>query len=308
MNSKKIVCVLLSTYNGEKFLREQLESVFSQEDVTVKLFVRDDGSSDSTLDILKEYEKEGKLTLTIGENIGWAKSFSWLIKNAPKADYYACCDQDDVWLPKKLINGVNCLEAQDNTKPQLYFTSLTVVNQDLKVITTKTLTNYIEKPKNRLAENLMMNMVSGLTTIFNNKLKECFSVLAPDMVHYHDYTLNVLASALGEVHFSRDSQILYRQHGNNECGYNKSSLKSIMKAIANFFKHECKSMRFREALNLKYYFYDDLKDEEKKFVDMICLYKFYRPVRKQLKKYISKTVVCKSTRNYNKFLISFKKF
>ena len=105
MNSKKIVCVLLSTYNGEKFLREQLESVFSQEDVTVKLSVRDDGSSDSTLDILKEYEKEGKLTLTIGENIGWAKSFSWLIKNAPKADSHTVLRGESLWLIAKKYYG-----------------------------------------------------------------------------------------------------------------------------------------------------------------------------------------------------------
>ncbi len=308
MSKLKTVCVLLSTYNGEKYLREQLESLYKQEGVEVLLFVRDDGSSDGTVSILQEYEKKGLLRLVLGQNIGFAKSFSWLIKNAPEADYYACCDQDDVWLPKKLINGVECLESKDNSKPQLYFTSLIVVDKDLNVITTNTVTNYIENAKNRLAENIMLNMVSGLTTIFNHKLKDCFSMIAPDLITFHDYTLNILASAMGEVHFSRDSQILYRQHGNNECGYNRTNLKSIMKAIRNFFRYDCKSIRYKEILNLKYYFYNDLGEEEKKFVDMAFLYKFYHKERKKLKKYLKNNVIYNSSRNFNKFLITFKKF
>lgn len=308
MSKKKTVCVLLSTYNGEKFLREQLESVFAQEDVNVQLFVRDDGSKDSTIEILKEYEQKGMLSLTAGQNIGFAKSFSWLIKNAPEADYYACCDQDDVWLPRKLINGVEYLDSKDNSIPQLYFTTLIVVDEKLKEITRKTVTNYHNEVKNRLAENLVMNMISGCTTIFNNKLREAYSKIPSDLVHVHDYTLNALASALGEVYLSRDSQILYRQHANNAYGFNRGKLRNIIMSMKNFFRHELKSIRYREALNLKFYFYDSLKEEDKKFVQLISRYKFFKKDKKQLKKYIKKNVVCKSTRRYNLFLITFKKF
>ena len=89
---KKTVTILLSTYNGEKYLEEQLQSLFKQtywENCT--LFVRDDGSKDGTIDILKKYEKEKKLILNCGENIGFVKSFFWLLNNAPKADFYSFC-------------------------------------------------------------------------------------------------------------------------------------------------------------------------------------------------------------------------
>ncbi len=93
------VAVLLSTYNGEKYLRELLDSVFNQKDVNLTLFVRDDGSSDKTVQILEKYKKKGfPIDISCGRgNLGFGKSFATLIQNAPSTfDYYACCDQDDI--------------------------------------------------------------------------------------------------------------------------------------------------------------------------------------------------------------------
>ena len=126
----KIVCVLLSTYNGEKYLKEQLDSVLNQKDITLNFLVRDDGSTDSTIDILKQYEKEGKIKLIVGKNIGYKKSFYELAKLAPLSDYYAFCDQDDVWDDDKLITAVNMLERENNSIPLLYFSALRVVNNN----------------------------------------------------------------------------------------------------------------------------------------------------------------------------------
>ena len=98
----KTVAVLMSTYNGENYIKEQIESIFNQKGVIVKLYVRDDGSKDRTLEILKDYN----VNLEKGTNIGYIKSFMWLIKNVPFADYYALADQDDVWDEDKLYyNG-----------------------------------------------------------------------------------------------------------------------------------------------------------------------------------------------------------
>ena len=135
---KKTVTILLSTYNGEKYLEEQLQSLFNQtywENCT--LFVRDDGSKDGTIDILKKYEKENKLILNCGENIGFVKSFFWLLNNAPKADFYSFCDQDDVWFEDKIARAVSMLSEKDLNNPQLYFSDYDFYSSNLKFISTR---------------------------------------------------------------------------------------------------------------------------------------------------------------------------
>ena len=102
------VAVLMSTYNGEKYLREQVKSIFQQEQVKVSLYVRDDGSTDNTIKIINELQKEyDNIFLIKGENIGWRRSFRYLIDNVPtKYEYYAFSDQDDFWLKRKLIRAI----------------------------------------------------------------------------------------------------------------------------------------------------------------------------------------------------------
>ncbi|HOV15546.1 MAG TPA: glycosyltransferase, partial [Spirochaetota bacterium] len=115
--------ILMSTYNGEKYLKEQLDSLLNQTYKNIKIYIRDDGSSDNTLNILKEYNKENKINLFVGENIGFVKSFFWLIKNSDNADYYSFSDQDDVWFPGKLEKAINLLNKYDSQIPTLYFSN-----------------------------------------------------------------------------------------------------------------------------------------------------------------------------------------
>lgn len=298
------ICVLLSTYNGQKYLREQLESLFAQKGVDTQLFVRDDGSKDGTVDILREYEKAGKLQFVVGKNLGFTKSFSYLIANAPKADFYALCDQDDVWLPNKLENALKCLEKQNNQISQLYFTSLIVVDQDLKEFARMSVKNWIENPKNGLAESLVLNKISGCTMVFNEKLRALYAKIPTDFMEIHDKTLNILAAATGQIHFDPNPQILYRQHGKNAYSYRRS----IPKAIKFFFNTEVKSWRYRNAVNLKFVAYQHMSDENKHFVDLVLNYKYNRKAKKQLKKFIHKNVVYKPAAKFANFLITFNKF
>ena len=119
----KRVNVLLSSYNGEAFIEEQLQSVAAQEGVTTNIIVRDDGSTDGTRDILDRWQESGKLTWYGGDNIGWSDSFMHLLVHAPEADYYAFCDQDDIWMPDKLKVAVEHLERHPDT-PTLYCSNL----------------------------------------------------------------------------------------------------------------------------------------------------------------------------------------
>ena len=96
------VLVLMSTYNGEKYLREQIDSILGQRGVEVSLLVRDDGSTDATLTTLDEYKESGRLDYYCGNNLGPARSFMHLLQNAPASDFYAFSDQDDKWMDDKL--------------------------------------------------------------------------------------------------------------------------------------------------------------------------------------------------------------
>jgi len=109
------ILVLMSTYNGEKYLKNQLNTIYEQKNVDVMLFVRDDSSKDSTLQILEEYRKVyGKMIIFKRENIGSARSFYKLVEEAALTDYdyFAFSDQDDIWHPKKLEYAIQKLKER----------------------------------------------------------------------------------------------------------------------------------------------------------------------------------------------------
>ena len=111
------VSVLMSTYNGEKYLHEQINSILGQQGVEIHLLIRDDGSSDGTVEICKEYAKKyNQITFYQGENLGVGKSFLDLLKHAPDADYYSFADQDDVWLEDKIIRAVTMIKKAEYKK------------------------------------------------------------------------------------------------------------------------------------------------------------------------------------------------
>ena len=132
-----IVTVIMSTYNGSSYLASQLESLLVQKDVAIRLFVRDVGSSDDTVQILQQYAHRFlSLDIVEGENLGATESFHVasqlaLEKNDP-ADYYAFCDQDDIWLENKLSIAVNQLSKIASDKPLLYFSNLMMVNNQME--------------------------------------------------------------------------------------------------------------------------------------------------------------------------------
>ena len=127
------VVVLLSTYNGERFLEEQLESIVAQKGVKPTIIVRDDGSTDRTREILDKWQEGGRLRWYNGPNMGPARSFLNLLRDSDDADYYAFSDQDDYWLPEKLDVATSKL-APYGDEPALYFSQTQLVDKDLKEI------------------------------------------------------------------------------------------------------------------------------------------------------------------------------
>lgn len=238
------ITVLLSTYNGEKYLPEQLKSIFDQRDVNVRLLVRDDGSTDATCAILDSWSRTVNLTWYTGFNLKPAKSFIDLLKNAGESPYYAFSDQDDFWLPEKLSTAINFLEKFEN-EPALYFCQTQLVDKNLNKIDSVIIQPYIT-----FGEALVYQFVGGCTMVLNSKLRDIVLKHKQDYVTMHDVWIYDLALSVGaKVVFDPIPHIYYRQHGNNVIGQSTSRLKEWRSRLSNYFKGE-KNERSNIALEL----------------------------------------------------------
>lgn len=210
---KSKITVLMSTYNGEKYLTEQIESILNQRNVDINLLVRDDGSTDQTLTILKKYQEKGALEFYTGKNLGPQRSFLHLLQNAPQCDYYAFADQDDVWLEDKLYSGISQLENAKG-KPALYFSQTQLTDENLRPIP-----SIIIHPKLTFGEMLVYKFIGGCTMILNHPLRKVIGTFIPVNMPMHDlWVYSIALAADAHVVFDPNSHILYRQHGNNTIG------------------------------------------------------------------------------------------
>lgn len=217
----KTICVLMSTYNGKRYLKMQLDSIFKQDVLNpITLFVRDDGSSDNTIEILEEYGKcnGNGIVISRGNNLGSAQSFMELIKQAPKADYYAFCDQDDVWNEDKLQTAISEIGNQEN--PVLWCSNYSVVDSELRKIKS----NAIDRPVLDEFEALYYNNIPGCTMVFNYGLMLELRKLNITNVRMHDIVALNIAILTGKVLYNQNSYIKYRQHGDNVVGYSHKKI------------------------------------------------------------------------------------
>lgn len=208
------ILVMMSTYNGEKYVEEQIDSILAQTTDGLELLVRDDGSTDRTAEILEGYAKAGKLTWYQGKNAGPGGSFFDLMQRAGDAEYYAFSDQDDYWQPEKLAAAVERMEAEDFDGPLLYFGRKNIVDQDLKPLSRP------DFPIRSLSFGTAMlnSYASGCTMVYNKALKELLDAYQPAKANMHDAWVYRVASALGRVIYDENAYIEYRQHGNNVVG------------------------------------------------------------------------------------------
>ncbi len=236
------VTVVLATYNGEKYLREQLDSLLCQEGVSVKILVRDDGSEDRTKDILDEYQRRGLLTWYTGEHLNVQKGYLDLLKNAPKSDYYAFCDQDDVWDGKKLLYAVTELDELPADRPSMYYCGQRLVDEDLKLLSTHRITT-----DRNATTNFLISNVAGCTAVFNQVLVDAVNRASPKFILMHDSWLFKVCLALGGNYYADSAaHINYRQHGNNVAGLNggiKGKLKQVKRYLEVFeIQKQCQNL------------------------------------------------------------------
>lgn len=249
------VAVLMSTYNGEKYIREQLDSIFKQKDVDVKLFVRDDGSTDNTIKILEEYKQKYPVTIVIdGENVGPGESFMRLVyQYAEESDteYYAFADQDDIWLEDKLQVAIETIEKKGTEKYLLYSS-----NQFIYIDGEKKGNRHKETQKTDLVSHLTQNTIAGCTFVFNKHLARLVAnAQRPDkqIIKYriHDSWMMLIATSCGQVIYDDSSHMLYRIHNNNAVGLKEISIRERTARLKRYFvKRDDSNLRMITAQNL----------------------------------------------------------
>lgn len=240
-----MINVLLSTYNGEKYLKELIDSILSQKDAEVDILVRDDSSTDSeTHNILDTYQREKKLTWYKGKNIKPAQSFMQLLRDSHETDFYAFADQDDIWLPDKLSSAINAI-SQYNDRPALYFSRTQLTDANLKAIK-----GPLIKPLLTFGESLVYKFIPGCTMVFNKKLRDIVNLYIPQYIPMHDIWIYSIALAVNaKIVFDEKPHILYRQHGDNTIGQGQGCLHEWKRRINRLRSGSCE--RYNMAVELK---------------------------------------------------------
>lgn len=211
-----VVNVLMSTYNGAKYLHRQIDSILTQKDVSVCLFIRDDGSTDNTVSILDEYSlKNLNIHVTKGSNIGYAMSFLWLVYNCPTPAnnaYYAFSDQDDIWEENKLLSAINLIQSKCSSNiPVVYYSDLKVVDANERYI------RHANDWESNIDRHMLLTFIGirGCTMVYNHQLQDILISKPISKVASHDTFVALVGFWAGKVVYDPDAHILYRQTGDN---------------------------------------------------------------------------------------------
>lgn len=274
----KTVLIMLSTFNGEKYLREQLDSLYAQHGIEIDILVRDDFSQDLTLDILEEYRQNlGHMNFIRGENVGAGPSFLKLIKEAydryPHYDYYSFSDQDDVWFPNKIETGVRALEKSNNIF-KLFFSGVTNTDSNLNTIGA----SHVEIV-NSFGANLVANHILGCTMLFNRALLEEINKINinPFSIHkgkipIHDgWTAFVAYTLNADIRYDPTSLMYYRQHGGNVIGAGNGKISIHINRIKRYLgkSNHIKSNKCIIALQVL----DNIPEENRQLLELVANYK-----------------------------------
>lgn len=274
--TKGKIAVLLSSYNGEKYLKQQVDSILNQSvENEVHLFIRDDGSKDNTVNLVQELMKtETRISLIAEKNIGGVGSFFALLKMAhslpEEYSYFALSDQDDVWDLDKLKIGVESIESVALDIPVLYGSITRPVNKDLEPI------EYKKKEFRpfHFYNTIIQNKIPGHTHVMNRALLNLVYDADPLRVYVHDAFIVNAANIAGILIFDNAPHVSYRQHGGNQLG---TSRNSRIKWIQNRLKRLKKGDGVQYARQIEYVveqFGDQMTQEQQKemreFLDSRC--------------------------------------
>lgn len=227
------VVILLSTYNGQLFLRDFMESLCMQQLQDFDVIVRDDGSIDETQSIIESYSHRLRINLLKEKNnLGPAKSFIRLLQSAgPSYSTYMFADQDDWWECDKISRCANHFERTDISIPTLYFSALELVDANLKHI------SFSRAPRKLSIHNaLVENVATGCTIGINSSARSLILQSYPRDYTMHDWWIYLILTAFGDVYFDTKPTIKYRQHSSNSIGSASGFFEDYKRRILRFFK------------------------------------------------------------------------
>ena len=264
----------MSTYNGEKYIQEQLDSLYSQQGVEVSLLVRDDGSNDSTKEILSANAKIHNLNWYQGGHRNVAKSFFELMKNSAETncEYIAFCDQDDVWDHDKLKIAIEQLKKI--TGPALYYSGQRLVDENL---------NFIEDHKlnkdRSLKTRFVLSDFAGCTGVFNKALLNEIVLFEPDYMLMHDtWILRICLALGGKVIVDPEPRIYYRQHSGNALGLGHGLSDSIKQVKRYIYEYQIE----RVTRELVRGYGNKMISEYRELSEWICKYRTNKSYKRKL--------------------------
>ena len=223
----------MCTYNGEKYLQDQINSILKQKgDFELKLIIREDGSSDRTIDILKGYETNPRVKIKFGNNKGPALGFMELLHGNKGYDFYAFSDQDDVWNPDKLLRGISKLSSKYG--PSVYFANAQLVDAQLNPLNINV---YKKSPQLDFKSLSCCGGILGCTIVFNNKIAKIIqNSKLPQKIIMHDFYVSEVCKMInGEVIYDPKCVMLYRQHENNVIGVSYGVFSKVTSRFKEIF-------------------------------------------------------------------------
>jgi len=270
MENKKVV-ILISTYNGEKYIKEQIDSLINQTYKNIEIFIRDDGSRDATVDIINEYVKKyNNVKLEMGENIGFINSFFELLRIAEEgADYFAYCDQDDVWMEDKIERAVSFMEKSNESKPVLYFSNSDYYDVEMNYLRTA------EKNKIYNFRNSLVECVTqGMTMVINKTAKNIITKNRPNNCLYHDWWTYMVCSGLGEIIYDDKSLVKYRRHNKSVTVEGKSPWQLLIWRVKSFLVGDSLKKIKGQWKDYRDFYYDKLSESDKKLLDLFVVNRY----------------------------------
>ena len=274
--------VLMSTYNGEKYLREQLDSLLNQDLRPTKILIRDDGSRDDTVNLLEDYASQYNfIDYYCGKNIGPAKSFFELINNAEGYDYYALCDQDDVWFEDKLSTAINMLEKEDKGIPLLYAGRFILTDEKLNKLKSNVSELY---SFNDFAHSLIYHTAPGCTFVFNEAARK--QIIKYDVNKeycvIHDAIIHKVVTMFGKMILDFEPHMYYRQHKNNVYGLTAKKTTEFFHRINNFINGTVKNYISNTAKSLLNVYGDECSKENRHLLEIVANYSKDSKLKKEL--------------------------
>lgn len=264
------IAVLMSTYNGHKYLNQQLKSLANQTIANnMTVYIRDDGSTDNTFEIIETWQKKMRIVLYKESNAGPAMSF-WKLFMKPEiqADYYAFCDQDDVWDADKIEIAIKRL----NEDTHFYACNCRIIDENETVVDE---TRCKEAPRISMKSLFVSGVTQGCSMVFDNTLRQYIMDQRLECIPMHDVVLMLYALVFGKIYFDQEPHFSYRVHSNNVVAKSNKSLFKRIKTTWWNWRNSNKNSMSKVASELMNNSNELTKDDEE-FLESIADYKRHK--------------------------------